>query len=51
MRDAYSDANSYGDRDSDINTDDMVLYPESGKVLLVGLGVVFKPEQVPYWDE
>ena len=36
---------------SDINNDDMVLYPESGKVLLVGLGVVFKPEQVPYWDD
>jgi uncharacterized cupin superfamily protein len=35
---------------SDIDTNDMVLYPESGKVLLVGLGVVFKPEQVPYWD-
>lgn len=36
---------------SDVDTRDMVLYPESGKVLLRGLGIIFKPEQVPYWDD
>jgi uncharacterized cupin superfamily protein len=36
---------------SDLDTNDMCFYPRSGKVLLRGLGVVFKPEQVPYWDE
>ncbi|HEY3190755.1 MAG TPA: cupin domain-containing protein [Solirubrobacteraceae bacterium] len=35
---------------SDVNPSDMVFYPRSGKVLLRGLGVLFRPEQVGYWD-
>jgi uncharacterized cupin superfamily protein len=31
---------------SDVDTNDMVFYPESGTVRVVGLGVTFKPEQV-----
>ena len=35
---------------SNVDTNDMVLYPRTGKVLLRGLGIVIKPDQVPYWD-
>ena len=36
---------------SDVDPGDMCFYPRSGKVLIRGLGIVFKPEQVPYWDD
>jgi uncharacterized cupin superfamily protein len=36
---------------SDVDPNDMCFYPRSGKVLLRGLGVVFRPERVAYWDE
>ena len=36
---------------SDLDPNDMCLYPRSGKVLIRGLGLVFRPEPVPYWDE
>jgi uncharacterized cupin superfamily protein len=36
---------------SDLHPNDMCLYPETGKVLLRGLGVVFRPEQVPFWED
>jgi hypothetical protein len=29
----------------------MCFYPRSGKVLLRGLGVIFRPERVGYWDD
>jgi uncharacterized cupin superfamily protein len=35
---------------SDVNPDDMVFYPRSGKVLLRGLGITIKPEIVPWLD-
>ena len=36
---------------SDVEPNDMCFYPRSGKVLLRGLGVIFRPEQVGYWDD
>jgi uncharacterized cupin superfamily protein len=36
---------------SDTDPNDMCFYPRSGKVLIRGLGVVFRPEQVPFWDD
>jgi uncharacterized cupin superfamily protein len=36
----------YGDK----HTEDACFYPRSGKVALRGLGVIFKPERVGYWD-
>jgi uncharacterized cupin superfamily protein len=36
---------------SDLDPNDMCFYPRSGKVLMRGLGVVFRPERVPFWDE
>jgi uncharacterized cupin superfamily protein len=36
---------------SDKHPDDMCFYPRSGKVALRGLGVIFKPERVGFWDE
>jgi uncharacterized cupin superfamily protein len=36
---------------SDLDPNDMSYYPRSGKVMIRGLGVVFRPEQVSYWDE
>jgi len=36
---------------SDVNSDDMCFYPRSGKVMLRGLGIVIKPELVPYFDD
>ena len=36
---------------SDVDPNDMCFYPRTGKVLMRGLGIVFKPEQVPYWDD
>ena len=40
-------------RDATIYLDpnDMCFYPRSGKVLLRGLGVIFRPERVGFWDE
>lgn len=35
---------------SDKHPNDMCFYPRSGKVALRGLGVIFRPEQVGYWD-
>jgi len=35
---------------SDVDPNDMCFYPRSGKVLMRGLGVVFRPEQVSFWD-
>jgi uncharacterized cupin superfamily protein len=35
---------------SDVDANDMCFYPRSGKVFIRGLGIVFRPEQVPYWD-
>jgi uncharacterized cupin superfamily protein len=36
---------------SDVDPRDMSYYPRTGKVLIRGLGIVVRPEQVPYWDE
>jgi uncharacterized cupin superfamily protein len=36
---------------SDLDPRDMCLYPRSGKVLIRGLGIVIRPEQVSYWDD
>lgn len=36
----------YSDRDAN----DMCFYPRSGKVAIRGLGVIFRPERVGYWD-
>jgi uncharacterized cupin superfamily protein len=36
---------------SDLDPRDMCLYPRTGKVLVRGLGIVIRPEQVPYWDD
>jgi len=36
---------------SDVDPNDMCFYPRSGKVLIRGLGIVIKPEQVGYWDD
>lgn len=36
---------------SDVDPNDMCFYPRSGKVLMRGLGVVFRPEQVGFWDD
>jgi uncharacterized cupin superfamily protein len=35
---------------SDKHPGDMCFYPRSGKVSLRGLGVIFKPERVGFWD-
>jgi len=37
----------YSDRDPN----DMCFYPRSGKVLIRGLGIVFRPELTSYWDD
>jgi uncharacterized cupin superfamily protein len=37
---------AYSDRDPN----DMCFYPRSGKVALRGLGVIFRPDRVPFWD-
>ena len=29
---------------------DISFYPDSGKVNLRGVGVIFRPERVDYWD-
>ena len=34
---------------SDLDPNDMCFYQRSGKVLLRGLGVIFRPERVDYW--
>jgi uncharacterized cupin superfamily protein len=36
---------------SDVDPGDMCFYPRSGKVFVRGLGIVFRPELVGYWDE
>jgi uncharacterized cupin superfamily protein len=36
---------------SDVDPNDMCFYPRSGKVLMRGLGIVFRPEQVGFWDD
>jgi uncharacterized cupin superfamily protein len=36
---------------SDVDPNDMCFYPRTGKVLIRGLGVVFRPEQVSFWDD
>jgi uncharacterized cupin superfamily protein len=36
---------------SDVDPNDMCFYPRGGKVLMRGLGVVFRPEQVSFWDD
>lgn len=36
---------------SDVDPNDMCFYPRSGKVRIRGLGVVFRPEQVSFWDD
>jgi len=36
---------------SDVDPNDMCWYPRTGKVLVRGLGLVFRPEPVSYWDE
>jgi uncharacterized cupin superfamily protein len=36
---------------SDVDPNDMCFYPRSGKVLVRGLGIVFRPERVGFWDE
>ncbi len=36
---------------SDVDPSDMCFYPRSGKVLIRGLGIVFRPELTSYWDE
>jgi uncharacterized cupin superfamily protein len=36
---------------SDKHPNDMCFYPRSGKVSLRGLGVIFKPERLPFWDD
>jgi uncharacterized cupin superfamily protein len=36
---------------SDIDSNDACFYPRSGKVAMRGLGIVFRPELVPYLDE
>ena len=35
---------------SDVDPNDMCFYPRGGKVLLRGLGVIFRPERVSFWD-
>jgi uncharacterized cupin superfamily protein len=37
---------AYGTREPN----DIVYYPDSGKVSLRGVGVIFRPEQLDYWD-
>jgi uncharacterized cupin superfamily protein len=37
---------AYGTREPN----DIVYYPRSGKVSLKGVGIVFKPEQVAFWE-
>jgi uncharacterized cupin superfamily protein len=37
----------YSDRDAN----DMCFYPRSGKVLMRGLGIVFRPQLVDFWDD
>jgi uncharacterized cupin superfamily protein len=36
---------------SDVDPNDMCFYPRSGKVLIRGLGVLFRPERVSFWDD
>src|SRR4051812_7950319 len=36
---------------SDVDPGDMSYYPRTGKVLLRGLGIVIRPEQVSYWED
>ena len=36
---------------SDVDPNDMCFYPRSGKVMIRGLGVVFRPEHVGFWDD
>jgi uncharacterized cupin superfamily protein len=36
---------------SDVDPSDMCFYPRTGKVCIRGLGIVFKPDQAPHWDE
>ena len=36
---------------SDVDPNDMCWYPRNGKVLIRGLGLVFRPEPVSYWDD
>jgi uncharacterized cupin superfamily protein len=36
---------------SDVDPNDMCFYPRSGKVLIRGLGIVFRPELTSYWDD
>jgi uncharacterized cupin superfamily protein len=36
---------------SDVDPNDMCFYPRSGKVFIRGLGIVFRPEQVSFWDD
>lgn len=36
---------------SDVDPNDMSFYPRSGKVLIRGLGIVFRPQQVSFWEE
>jgi uncharacterized cupin superfamily protein len=36
---------------SDVDPSDICFYPRSGKVFVRGLGIVFRPELVSYWDE
>jgi uncharacterized cupin superfamily protein len=36
---------------SDVDPNDMCFYPRTGKVLLRGLGLTIRPEQVDYWGE
>jgi uncharacterized cupin superfamily protein len=35
---------------SDVDPNDLCFYPRNGNVLIRGLGVVFRPAQVDYWD-
>jgi uncharacterized cupin superfamily protein len=36
---------------SDVDPNDMCFYPRSGKVLLRGLGITIRPEQVDWWGD
>ena len=36
---------------SDVDPNDMSFYPRSGKVLMRGLGIVFRPELTTFWDD
>ncbi|MHB8532108.1 MAG: cupin domain-containing protein [Solirubrobacteraceae bacterium] len=36
---------------SDQDPNDMCFYPRTGKVSIRGLGVIFRPERVGYWDD